>query len=164
MKIYIGTACVFSTRYETWDKLNTEYRRAENAQGRTVPQYAWEAYAIVLARWLLKKAMDELWKIAVAYKKNHDAQERPPASEQREEQRHQELMEKLDRLAEISAGKIQPKGESDKVIDIIEAARLSGSAVTIEFETDAEQDLEEPLKKALAALPPGQVSIRKPTT
>lgn len=161
MKIYFNETCLFSRRYDKWEQLNNEYRQTEAEHGRTVPQYAWETFALIIAGWLIKKATDELWKLTVERIKSRDEQKNPPTAVLKEEKRHQELMEKLDRIAEAIEKRGGGQPEMSTVMDIVEAARVSASAVSVEFETDAEQDLEASLKQALGTLPPNMVTIRK---
>ena len=63
MKITAADTTIEMKQYADPRALIDDYTQSENAQGRSVPAFAWESLVAAVGLWLLKKAADELWKI-----------------------------------------------------------------------------------------------------
>jgi hypothetical protein len=119
------------------------YRDDEASAGRSVPTYSFEAMAGLVAGWLLKKAGDEIFKRIMEYRKTKGEVERRIAQQEREEQRHRELLAKLDELVpqDMDSVELSNPGSYQRLPAVLEHIARSGIRITIVVDSDAENDL-----------------------
>lgn len=144
MKIELQGIPLFDESFESTEDLVDRYRDEELENGRDVPRFAWESLLLVVGGWLLKKAADELWKLAYEYKKRKKASEEKVADRNAADQRHRELMEKLDTVVSANT----PKAPQD--IEWFQALLSRGDIVlVVEFSNTAESDFRAGFERTL---------------
>lgn len=144
MRIALEGVIVFDETYPTTEALVDQYRDEELKNGREVPRYAWEALALVVGEWLLKKAADEVYKWVVEYRKRQKDSQEKEALRTLNERRHQELVEKLDKI--ISALQSKPADNTEWLRSVLTQGQLT---IEIDFVNDAEADFIPAFEKKL---------------
>lgn len=126
-----------------WRALMDGYRQSEQAAGRSVPEYAFDALAAVLGLWLLKKLGDEVWKRTVEYRGKRAAKAAAAGQRATEALRHEQVLARLEALAPAA------RPPADGLGELLRAAAENNMRIVITLENDTERDLGTAIRKAL---------------
>jgi hypothetical protein len=149
---------VLSDRYESFDELADEFMEHENRLGRRVPDYELGIMLVAIGTFLLERIADKLISEVLDWK-------RRSAQGKLEEERHLELLDKLDELRQTMQQAVEARpqqstlGEGTASVSVLlEWLKQNNVSIAITLETEAEGDLEEALEALTASVPHSSVS------
>ena len=160
MRIEIGEIEGLSKEYRSFDELTEEFVEHENERGRRVPDYDFGVIALAIGAFLLEQAAQKLISEALEWKRRR-------AQEELEENRHSELMGKLDELEQRMQQAVEARPPqaalsetAASVSALLQWAEEQNLRIFIVLGTEAEGDLKEALEALTKNVPGSSIVMR----
>lgn len=158
MRIEIGGIAGLSKEYRSFDEIANEFANYQDERGRRVPDYDFGVMAAVIGAFLLEQAAQKLFNEAVEWRRRR-------AQEELEEERHAELMDKLDDLERAMQQAMETRPPNSALSEnaasvsaLLQWAKQENIRIVITLETEAESDLKEALETLIKDVPGSAVS------